>query len=106
MKEYLIRIEMNNHSQFTTLSGDSIRPFQIAHNLYNYTTPWHAAQRLEKIAKAWEKGGCAVKRVFGSVADMPQKGNEFNIEKTLIDFNASSKTYSEIIRKYYHFNGR
>lgn len=103
MKEYLIRIENGHMSEHVTINGDSCRPFMIAHNLWNYTTPWHAAQRLEKIAKAWEKGGFTITRVFGTVADMPTCGDEFNIEKTRIDFNASNKTYYDIIKKHYHY---
>ena len=102
MKNYLIRIENGRGAECVTINGDSCRPFMIAHNLWNYSTPWHAAQRLEKLARSWEKHGHAVKRVFGAVSDMPTCGDEFNIEKTLIDFNASDKTYYDILRKYYH----
>lgn len=102
MKEYLIRIENGRTSEFITINGDSCRPFMIAHNLWNYTTPGHAARRLEKLALSWENNGYTVKRVFGNVANMPTCGNEFNIEKTRIDFNASDKTYYDILRKYYH----
>jgi hypothetical protein len=103
MKQYLIRIENGHTSEFTTIYGDSRRPFMIARNLWNYTTPGHAAQRLEKIAKSWENNGHTVKRVFGTVADMPTRGDEFNIEMTLIDFGASRKTYRELIKEHYHY---
>lgn len=101
MKEYLIRIESSHSSESITINGDSCRPFMIAHNLWNYKTPWHAAQRLEKLAKCWEALGDDVKRVYASVADMPACGDEFNIEKTRIDFNASNKTYYDILKEYY-----
>lgn len=87
MKEYLIRIESDRAGECITINGDSRRPFMIAHNLYNYTMPGHAAQRLEKIARAWENNGITVKRIFGTVADMPTCGNEFNVKVTLLDFN-------------------
>lgn len=105
MKKYLIRIENGHTSEHTTISGDSSRPFQIANNLWNYTTPGHAARRLEKLAQYWEKLGYTVKRVFGAVSDMPVKGNNFNIEKTLLDYspNASTKAYIKLVRKYYHY---
>lgn len=103
MKEYLIRIENGHTSECTTISGDCpSRPFQIANNLWNYTTPGHAARRLEKLAQCWENAGYTVKRVYGTAADMPTCGDEFGIEKTLIDFNASNKTYRDILKKYYH----
>ena len=103
MKKYLIRIENGRGAECITINGDSCRPFMIAHNLWNYTTPGHAARRLENLAQAWENNGYTVKRIFGAVADMPTQGNDFNIEKTLIDFNASKKTYRYIIKQYYHY---
>lgn len=86
MKEYLIRIENGHTSEYTTVYGDSSRPFMIANNLWNYTTPWHAAQRLEKLARSWETHGLTVKRVYGSVWDMPTKGNEKNADLVLLDY--------------------
>lgn len=103
MKEYLVRIENGRGCECITINGDSCRPFMIAGNLWNYTRPGHAARRLEMLAKSWENHGCTVKRIFGTVADMPTRGSKFNIEKTLIDFNASSKTYRELIKEYYHY---
>lgn len=105
MKKYLIRIETGSNSECTTINGDSRRPFQIAHNLWNYTTPGHAARRLEKIAMAWENNGRAVTRIYGTVADMPTRGNDFNVERILLDYspNASTKAYIELIRKHYHY---
>lgn len=103
MKQYLIRIETGHASEQTTINGDSCRPFQIANNLWNYTTPGHAARRLEKLARCLENAGYTVKRILGTVADMPTCGNAFNVERTLIDFNASDKTYRDVIREHYHF---
>ena len=79
MKKYLICIETNRSAEAVYINGDSLRPFQIAHNLWNYATPWTAAQRLEKLAKAWEDNGFSVRRVYGTVEEMPTKGNEFNL---------------------------
>ena len=88
MKEYLIRIENNHSSECTYIYGDCpSRPFSIANNLWNYSTPWHAAQRLEKLAKCWESNGHTVKRVYGSVWDMPVKGNEKNVDLIRLDYN-------------------
>jgi hypothetical protein len=86
MKEYLVRIENGHTSECTSISGDSYRSFQIANNLWNYTTPWHAAQRLEKLARSWEKHGFTVKRVYGTVWEMPTTGNKNNVELTLLDY--------------------
>ena len=33
MKKYLIRIETNRSAEAVCINGDSLRPFQIAHNL-------------------------------------------------------------------------
>jgi hypothetical protein len=87
MKEYLIRIENERGSNCTTISGDCpARPFQIANNLWNYTTPWHAAQRLEKLAKSWEGLGLNVRRVYGTVWDMPTAGDERNVDLIRLDY--------------------
>jgi hypothetical protein len=88
MKEYLIRIENGHTNEHTTISGDCpSRPFQIANNLWNYTTPGHAARRLEKLAKCWENLGYTVKRVYGPIWDMPTRGSGFNVAMTLLDFD-------------------
>ena len=87
MKKYLIRIESGRNSEFTTINGDSRRPFQIAHNLWNYKTPGHAARRLESIARAWESHGRDVTRIYGTVGDMPTQGNEFNLKMILFCLN-------------------
>ena len=87
MKKYLIRIETEHGAECVTIYGDTpSRPFIIAHNLWNYSTPGHAAQRLEKLAKAWENNGLTVTRLYGSVQDMPTRGNAFNIAQTLRDW--------------------
>lgn len=87
MKEYLIRIESSRSCECITISGDCpYRPFQIANNLWNYTTPGHAARRLEKLAKCWEELGIVVNRVYGSVWEMPTKGNGANVGLILLDY--------------------
>ena len=101
MKKYLIRIETGSNSEFTTINGDSRRPFQIAHNLWNYTTPGHAGRRLEKLARAWENHGRQVNRVYGTVGDMPTSGDEFNLKSILIDYGAINETYINLVKKYY-----
>lgn len=106
MKEYLIRIENGHTSEQTTISGDCpSRPFQIANNLWNYTTPGHAARRLEKLARCWENAGYTVKRVYGTVADMPTRGNEYNLSVILLDYSphASAAAYVALIKKHYHY---
>ena len=88
MKEYLIRIENGHTAECTTISGDCAgRPFTIAHNLWNYSTPWHAARRLEKLAESWEKFGHTVARVYGSVWDMPATGDQKNVDLILLDYS-------------------
>ena len=80
MNAYLIRIESNNgRKDCVSINGDSSRPFQIAGNLWNYQCPGHAARRLETLAKAWENNGLSVKRVYGTVFDMPKKGDCHNV---------------------------
>lgn len=105
MKKYLIRIETGSNSEFMTINGDSRRPFMIAHNLWNYTTPGHAARRLEKIAATWENGGRAVTRIYGTVAEMPTRGNDFNIKMILLDYNPKTTMYDyiKLRQKHYHY---
>jgi hypothetical protein len=105
MKKYLIRIETGSNSVFTTINGDSGRPFQILNNLWNYATPGHAARRLEKHAQQWEQLGFTVKRAYGTVCDMPARGNKFNVDRILLDYSESANTekYIELIRKHYHY---
>lgn len=88
LKSYLIRIEGGRgRCEYVSIYGDcACRPFSIAHNLWNYTSPGHAARRLERLAAAWESHGIQVQRVYGTIDDMPTKGNEFNVAVTLRDF--------------------
>lgn len=88
MKRYLIRIENNcNGCELIHIYGDTpTRPFSIAHNLWNYAKPGHAARRLEMLAQSWEKNGLTVKRIYGSIVDMPTKGNEFNAAATIHEY--------------------
>ena len=87
MKTYLIEIKSSRNSLFTTIYGDTpSRPFSIANNLWNYATPWTAAQRLEKLAQSWESYGHQVTRIYGTIHDMPTKGDRHNIALTIQDF--------------------
>ena len=87
MKKYLIEIKADNCAKdCVSINGDSCRPFQIAGNLWNYQQPGYAAHRLEILAKAWENNGLSVKRVYGTVFDMPTKGNDHNIGIILSDY--------------------
>jgi hypothetical protein len=87
MKEYLIRIENGRGAECITINGDCpSRPFQIAHNLWNYITPGHAARRLEMLAKSWENNGYTVKRVYGNVWEMPTTGSGANVGLILLDY--------------------
>ena len=80
MGKYLIKIEAGNGAkECVSINGDSCRPFQIAGNLWNYQYPGHAARRLETLAKAWENNGLSVKRVYGTVFDIPKKGDFHNV---------------------------
>lgn len=103
MKKYLIGIKSERSREYTTINGDSCRPFMIAHNLWNYTTPGHAAQRLEKLARAWENNGSTVERIYGTVADMPTCGSPFNVDVILIDYNASDKTYLQLLQEHHYY---
>ena len=111
MKKYLIRIETRGNAVFTTINGGSQWPFQIAFNLgkfatlWNYTTPGHAARRLEKHAQQWENLGDTVTRIYGTVADMPTQGDKFNLEKILLDYNPKTKLYDyiKLCRKYNNY---
>lgn len=87
MKKYLIEIKADNGARdCVSINGDSYRPFQIAGNLWGYQYPGNAARRLETLAKAWENDGLSVKRVYGTVCDMPTKGNDHNIGIILSDY--------------------
>lgn len=87
MNTYLIRIKADNGAdECVSVNGDSCRPFQTAGNLWNYQYPGHAARRLETLAKAWENNGFAVKRTYGTVFDIPQKGDCYNIGIILSEY--------------------
>lgn len=87
MNTYLIRIKANNGAdECVSINGGSLRPFQIAHDLWNYQYPGRAARRLETLAKAWENNGLSVKRTYGTVFDMPQKGDSYNIGIILSEY--------------------
>jgi hypothetical protein len=87
MKKYLIWIESNRAAIFTSVYGDTpSRPFSIAGNLWNYATPGHAARRLEKLAQSWDALGIPTRRVYGTIDDMPTKGNENNVAATLAEW--------------------
>ena len=102
MNTYLIKIETDTGAkEGVTINGDSSRPFQIARNLWNYQYPGHAAHRLETLAKNWENNGFAVKRIYGTILDMPKKGNDYNIGIILAEYGIGS--LSEAIKKYYNF---
>ena len=102
MNTYLIKIESSNGAkEGITINGDSTRPFQIAHNLWNYQYPGHAAHRLEMLAKSWENNGFAVKRTYGTILDMPKKGDDYNIGIILAEHGLNN--LSEVIKKYYNF---
>ena len=105
MKKYLIRIETGSNAIFTTINGDSRRPFQILNNLWNYTTPGHAGRRLEKHAAQWENLGFNVRRIYGTVSDMPTQGDDFNLEMILLDYDPKTRPedYRNLIRKHYHY---
>jgi hypothetical protein len=91
MRKYLIRIEsdgLTKKSECVTVYGDTpSRPFIIARNLWNYATPWTAARRLEMLARAWEGHGFQVRRFYGTVEDMPTRGNAHNVAMTLREWS-------------------
>lgn len=88
MKKYLIEIKSNCGGLcFTSINGDTpSKPFSIANNLWLYETPWAAAHRLELLAKALEKHGRIVTRVYGTILDMPTKGDKHNASATIHDY--------------------
>ena len=103
MNKYLIKIEANNGvMEHIHINGDSLRPFQIRGNLWNYQYPGYAAHRLEILAKSWENNGFAVRRIYGTILDMPKKGDEYNIGIILAEHGVGK--LSEVIKKYCHFN--
>lgn len=96
MKEYLIGIHglrkdnVHIYEQITIYGDTPSRPFIISHNLWNYATPEHAAQRLEKIAKAWEANEVVVTRIYGTIDDMPTRGDNFNIAMTVKEWGGEN----------------
>lgn len=87
MNTYLIKIEADSGAKdCISINGDSLRPFQVANNLWNYQCPGYAARRLETLAKTWENNGFTVKRTYGAVFDMPQKGDSYNIGIILSEY--------------------
>ena len=102
MNTYLIKIEAENGAkEGVIINGDSLRPFQIARNLWNYQYPGHAAHRLETLAKNWENNGLKVTRIYGTILDMPKEGNDYNIGIILAECGIGN--LSEAIKKYYKF---
>lgn len=87
LKKYLIAIKSDKGAEeCIMINGDSLCPFSIAHNLWSYKVPWMAAKRLKMLAESWEKNGHKVNRIYGTILDMPTKGNEFNAKHTIYDF--------------------
>lgn len=81
MNKYLIKIKANNGAtECITINGDSTRPFQIAHNLWNYLYPGYASHKLNTIAKSWENNGLTVERYYGTIIDMPTQGDQYNVK--------------------------
>ena len=100
MEKYLIRIDANNGaSECITINGDSIRPFQIANNLWSYQYPGHAAHKLSTLAKSLENNGLTVTKIYGTISDMPTKGNKYNVELILAEHG--NRNVFEVIKKYY-----
>ena len=86
-KQYLIEIKTERGGECITIYGDTpARPFIIARNLWNYTRPGYAARQLERLARSWENNGLLVQRVYGTVSDMPTRGNQSNVATTLADY--------------------
>lgn len=69
MKQYLIKItaQENKHIENIRYNPDSLRPYQIAGNLWNYDKIGYAARRLEMLAQSWEKHGFTVLREYGNI---------------------------------------
>ena len=99
MNKYLIGIKSNNgKSECITINGDSIRPFQIANNLWNYQYPGYAARKLNTLAKIWENNGLIVTKIYGTILNMPRKGNEHNIQLILAEHGNGN--VFEVVKKY------
>lgn len=105
MDKYLIKIKASNGStECITINGDSTRPFQIAHNLWNYLYPGHAAHKLNTIAKSWENNGLTVERCYGTIVDMPTQGNQYNVKLTLASHG--HRDIFDVVSKYYGMDVR
>lgn len=99
MNKYLIGIKANNgESECISINGDSLRPFQIANNLWNYQYPGHAARKLSTLAKSWKNNGLIVTKIYGTILDMPRKGNEHNIQLILAEHGNGN--VFELVKKY------
>lgn len=110
MKEYIISVSAKRKDgtyieEHITVYGDCpSRPFSIAHNLWNYTTPWTAAQRIKKIGKAWENNGLNVDYIYGTIDDMPINGDEYNAYMTVKEYGGSNgKSILEKHKKLYGY---
>lgn len=69
MKQYLTKItaQENSHTESIRYNSDSLRPYQIAGNLWNYDKIGYAARRLEMLARSWEKHGFTVEREYSNI---------------------------------------
>ena len=75
MNKYLIKIKANNGAtECITINGDSTRPFQIAHNLWNYLYPGYASHKLNNIAKKNPKDYQAFETQFWK--DVEERGSD------------------------------
>ena len=100
MNKYLIGIKANNGaSECITINGDSIRPFQIANNLWNYQYPGYAARKLNTLAKSWKNKGLTVTKIYGTISDMPTNGNKYNVQLILAEHGNGS--VFDVVKKYY-----
>ena len=100
MNKYLIKIKANNgKTEGITINGDSIRPFQIANNLWNYQYPGYAARKLNTLAKSWKNKGLIVTKIYGTISDIPVKGNKYNVELILAEHGNGS--VFDVVKKYY-----
>ncbi len=100
MNKYLIKIKANNGAtECITINGDSTRPFQIAHNLWNYLYPGYASHKLNTIAKSWENNGLTVEKYYGTIIDMPTQGDKYNVELTLASHGHGN--IFDVVSKHY-----
>ena len=100
MNKYLIAIKANNGtSECITINGDSLRPFQIANNLWNYQYPGYAARKLNTLAKSWKNNGLTVTKIYGTISDMPTQGNKYNVQLILAEHG--NRNVFDVVKKYY-----